>query len=152
MRKLLFILMISLSTTVLAKVSFERVKNVFSYVQNTSGFHVILKYDPDTEVNAYNDYNVIYVTQGMLDFMNTDDDIAMILGHEIAHHGNQDYRTENSSVQELRADKDGYYYCKKMGKKNCLKIFRKMYTEFGDEGDDGVHPAWSVRLNKLKNK
>jgi predicted Zn-dependent protease len=152
MRKMLFILVIMLSASqVHGKVTFQRVKNVYSYIENTAGYHIPLRYDNDPNANAYNYMGSIYITQGMLDLLSTDDEIAMLLGHELAHHANQDYRTKNSSVQELRADQHGYYYCKKSGHKNCLSFVRKMRKNFGHEPYDGVHPNWNIRYNKLKN-
>lgn len=39
----------------------------------------------DTEVNAYADGNTIYVNQGIVDLAKTDDELAMVIGHELAH-------------------------------------------------------------------
>jgi len=39
----------------------------------------------DGAVNAYADGNSIVITQGMMDFVSTDDELALVLGHELAH-------------------------------------------------------------------
>lgn len=39
----------------------------------------------DDSVNAYADGNSIYITQGMMDFASTDDELALVIGHELAH-------------------------------------------------------------------
>lgn len=36
-------------------------------------------------VNAYADGNNIFITQGMMDFTKTDDELALVIGHELAH-------------------------------------------------------------------
>jgi membrane-associated protease RseP (regulator of RpoE activity) len=39
----------------------------------------------DNAVNAFADGNSIYVTQGMMDFTKSDDELALVVGHELAH-------------------------------------------------------------------
>jgi len=39
----------------------------------------------DDRVNAYADGNSIYLTQGMMDFTPTDNELALVVGHELAH-------------------------------------------------------------------
>lgn len=39
----------------------------------------------DDTVNAYADGNKIYITQGMMDFASNDDELALVIGHELAH-------------------------------------------------------------------
>ena len=39
----------------------------------------------DTDINAYADGEAIYVTQGMLEFVETETELAFVLGHELAH-------------------------------------------------------------------
>jgi Peptidase family M48/PDZ domain len=36
-------------------------------------------------VNAYADGNNIFITQGMMDFTDTDNELALVIGHELAH-------------------------------------------------------------------
>ena len=39
----------------------------------------------DDVVNAYADGNNIYITQGMMDFAKSDDELALVVAHELAH-------------------------------------------------------------------
>ena len=39
----------------------------------------------DDVVNAHADGNNIYITQGMMDFTKSDDELALVVGHELAH-------------------------------------------------------------------
>lgn len=39
----------------------------------------------DTAVNAYADGNIIAINQGMMDFATTDDELSLVIGHELAH-------------------------------------------------------------------
>lgn len=39
----------------------------------------------ENTVNAYADGNNIYITQGMMDFASSDDELALVIGHELAH-------------------------------------------------------------------
>jgi predicted Zn-dependent protease len=41
--------------------------------------------DKSSTINAYADGKKIIVTHGMMDFANTDDELAVVLGHEYAH-------------------------------------------------------------------
>lgn len=37
------------------------------------------------EINAFADGNAIYITQGMMDFTNNNDELALVIAHELAH-------------------------------------------------------------------
>jgi len=136
-----------------ASVTFQQAKQVWSVLQNKAGYHVNLHYDDDINSNAYNNYKNIYITQGMLDDLKNIDQLTMVLGHELSHFIHQDYRVEEgNSNHELNADKLGYYYCSKLANKfKCLSFLKRMKAIYGEEGNDGVHPTWTYRYNKLKN-
>lgn len=44
-----------------------------------------IAFDPSNEINAYADGSAIYMTKGMLNFTNNDDELALVLAHELAH-------------------------------------------------------------------
>jgi len=150
------IIFILLETFVICKsakaaVSFQQAKGVFAKVCNTSGYHLILKYSDDTNSNAWCDsYGTIYINQGMLNDLENESQLAMVLGHEVSHYVHKDYRKEKKN-QEIDADKLGYYYCKKSGYKKCLGFFTNMLRKYGEEGDDGIHPSWTTRLQGVIN-
>jgi hypothetical protein len=133
-------------------VSFQRAKVLFSHLQNVSGHHVKLVLLRDKEINAYSvSPYVILVTQGLLDFC-CDSEIVAVLGHELGHVANQDYRRPEGAVkEEVSADLVGDYYCRKLGYSNrqCLKFMRHIRKIGGEMGDD-VHPTWSKRIKNLE--
>ncbi len=134
-------------------VSFQQVKNVFSHVQNTAGYHVVLHYSKDPYANAWCDYRGITITQGMLNDLNTEAEVAAVLGHELGHFVKRDPVTGASVTKELRADMIGDYWCKKVyGPKKCLRFFYTMKSKYGEEGKDGIHPKWSTRIKHLQRR
>lgn len=48
-------------------------------------------------VNAYADGEAIYITEGMMDFVRSDEELAVVLGHELAHNlrGHLDAKRQN---------------------------------------------------------
>lgn len=50
-----------------------------------------------TEVNAFANGDNITVTRGMLDFIKSDDELALILGHEMAHNINQHIQKQSGN-------------------------------------------------------
>lgn len=51
--------------------------------EETCNYPLIISSESD--VNAYADGNNIFVTQGMMDFAETDNELALVVGHELAH-------------------------------------------------------------------
>lgn len=151
---IIFVLLegIVLSQGVHASVSFKRAIRVFSKVQNVSGYHVMLNYSEKTVSNAYCSYDGITITQGMLNDLETDAELASVLGHEMGHFASKDVLHKSSEFTELRADKLGHNWCTKLYSTNkCLRFLYNMRVKYGEEGGDGVHPTWTVRINNLKN-
>jgi hypothetical protein len=67
----------------------------------------VCAYDPvvitSSELNAYADGRAIYVTSRMLEFASDDDELATVVGHEIAHNAmhHTDAQTKNATVGAL---------------------------------------------------
>ena len=59
-------------------------KHIFSVKPNKVCDNAILLKDSD-EINAYTDGKSIIMTKGMLRFLNDDKELALVLGHELAH-------------------------------------------------------------------
>ncbi len=132
-----------------ASVTFVQAKQVFARIQNQAGVHAVLRLDKTSEINAYATAYGVYINQGMLDFCDNESQSALVLGHELSHFNNGDARHEESF--ETRADREGYYYIKKLGYKNGISFMKKALKVFGDEGDE-MHPKWSQRIRDLKYK
>ena len=55
---------------------------------------------PSDDVNAWADGNNIFISKGMLRFTETDDELALVVGHELAHNtrGHIDSKTDNGAA------------------------------------------------------
>ena len=74
-----------------AEISEEVVNAAWAKISKTDGFKTVaITYENDTSPNAWvkfkstNNYSV-HVTRGLMKILNTEDEIAGILGHEIGH-------------------------------------------------------------------
>lgn len=109
------------------------------------------------EINAYTDGNEVVLYKGIIRYAKNEDEIAMILGHEIAHkmlrHTHYDEFRHDSleiSVGEANADKLGAVYMIKAGYDICKarQLWKRMQIEHGDyQGYD--HPTYGYRYDQL---
>lgn len=128
--------------------TFKEAQEVFAKLQNLTGYHIVLKYSKDSVSNAYSTANCVIITQGMLNDCTNNGQLAMVLGHELGHYIMQDYRVKDNKSIELRADKLGYTFCKKLGYRDCLSFPKMMKARYGDK--EGMsHPSWSKRIKEL---
>lgn len=108
-------------------------------------------------VNAYNDGHKVVIYRGLLDFVQNEDEIALILGHEVAH-GTlrhvyfQEFRHDSLevAVAEGNADKLGAVYIIKAGYDVCKarEMWKRMLQQEGNAlGQD--HPDYSYRYSEL---
>ncbi len=108
-------------------------------------------------VNAFNDGQRIVIYRGMLDFVENDDELALVLGHEIAHgmlrhlayHEFLSSANE-TSVAEGNADKMGAVYMMKAGYDVCSgrEMWNRLRLDKGNyQGAD--HPNYSYRYDEL---
>lgn len=138
----------------------ERIKNIFHKLvvqtgqsQNTPEFIIL----PSPEINAYTNGAQVVLFQGMIDFSQSDDEIALVLGHELAHvmlrhtsieaHHNSDVETQ---VSEANADKLGAFYALKAGYSVCDG--REMWKRMGETNGDYLgydHPNYAYRYEQL---
>ena len=67
----------------------ERVQEILDKlipeIQNPRGFTYKIYVIKDEQINAFTWGGMIYVTTGMLEFVENDDELACVIGHEIAH-------------------------------------------------------------------
>jgi len=108
-----------------------------------------------TEENAYNDGKQVVIYTGLLDSLN-DDEIAFVLGHEIAH-GMLEHlgklqanSAEESAVHEANADKLGAVYALKAGYDVCKgrEVFKHWENERGNALGQ-THPDYAYRYSEL---
>ena len=66
-----------------------RVKGILNkltpHIQNPKGFEYTIYVIKDEQINAFTVGGLIYVTSGMMGFVENDDELACVIGHEIAH-------------------------------------------------------------------
>ena len=97
----------------------------------------------DSEANASSGLTSIKVNSGMLSFVRNDDEMAMVLGHEIAHWRLGHRRSTPSN--EYAADWQGASYLSKAGYTICKGA--KIFNRFG--GGSKTHPPGTARYRRL---
>ena len=111
----------------------------------------------DPTINAYTDGDTVYIYRGIINYAADDDEIALILGHEVAHnmlrHTKFDQfhvSTLEVSESEANADKMGAFYMMRAGYDICTarNIWKRFRNDYGDsQGED--HPTASYRYAQL---
>jgi predicted Zn-dependent protease len=106
-------------------------------------------------LNAYTDGNKVVIYRGLIDFADNDDEIALVLGHELAHNTLYHLRMNNLAIDEqvvieAQADKMGAVYMMKAGYDICKgrMMWMKFYKEDGDYLG-GSHPGYAYRFSQL---
>ncbi len=112
-------------------------------------------------LNAWTDGQTVNITTGLLNKMNTVDEVAMVLGHELGHVINYDIQHGameqvlnyhiNQSYKEAAADKIGAFIMMRAGYDECkgariMKVFR---DNFGSDAAGEWHPDNAFRVDEL---
>ena len=147
MRIIIAIVLLGLCSMSAAHVSFRDAQIVFNKLTHEANYYPKLRYSPDLDSNAWTDEN-IYINQGMLNDCRNYTDLSMVLGHELGHYIKNDPRFKAARFRELRADKIGYYFCKKTGYSHCIRFMYMMNHKYKNDYDD-VHPKWSIRIKEV---
>lgn len=141
----------------------DRIQAMYNKLWAQTGLiteYVPLTIDPSDTINAYATTTGITLYQGMIDMAENDDQIALVLGHEIAHVISKDTTTTEEgdnvyhrslliSVAEARADKLGAVYVMKAGYDVCEA--RELWSKFAKTGDYlfSDHPGYAYRYHEL---
>ncbi len=124
----------------------NHVQDIYAKVVKASGISkapmLIISSNPD--VNAYNNGVAIVLNTGLIKDARDDDEIALVLGHELAH-GALHHRTSNIP-NEYAADKLGAVYMRKAGYNVCLGAM--MVKRFGSAKSKS-HPPGTERYKAL---
>ncbi len=152
MRYIVLLCSLVVSSFSYSSISFQHAKELFAKLGNSTGYHLVLGLNKGLYINAYtNNYNIT-VTQGLLNFCKTDNELILVLGHELGHWARQDPRQTTLPIDmESKADAYGNYFCNKLGYKECLKFMYRIRARNGEGGGDGVHPGWSGRIRYIKH-
>lgn len=109
------------------------------------------------EINAYTDGKKVVIFRGMLEFCKNDSEVAMILGHELAHkmlkhteYGEFTVDAEELTVAEANADKMGAVYMMKSGYDICKgrELWKRLEHNEGNY-QNGDHPNYAYRYSEL---
>lgn len=83
-----------------ARVVFRRLVSKLGQKESVAGFNYRLHFMPDNdEVNAFTFGGHVYLTRGMMDYIETDDELACVLGHELYHNELGHINTQISEFQ-----------------------------------------------------
>ena len=121
---------------------------------------VIFKVVKHNSINAFASKNTqtgernIIVTTGLLNFVKNEHELAVIIGHELAHHMlghldsmNTNTRFNSSAYREAMADITGIALTKMSGYDPCIgsTFWTRMREEFGHRYETSTHPTPSSR-------
>lgn len=106
-------------------------------------------------INAWTDGSTTTITTGLLKIIKNDDELAMVLSHEISHSLAGDVGRKGEYILqtylEANADKLGAYLMLRAGYDPCIgkEIFRTFERLFGDDPSPSDHPDNAFRLDQL---
>lgn len=141
-----------------AKISEVEVREIYSNLLKHTGLtnnaFLPLQVIKSNQINAYTDGNVVAIYTGMLDFVQSKDEIAAVLGHEIGHVMLEHVYSPllfASSILEGNADKYGAYLMLRAGYDVCKAkdLWERLRNASGDFEFTSSHPNYSYRYWEL---
>jgi len=150
LRTIAAISLLLISSLCFSGVSYQKAQQIFKRLTQSSGVHVSLSLNRDSDLNAWADGRGVHVNSGLLKSTNVNE-LALVLGHELGHIKNGDLSRSGSKSMELRADVTGMGIANRAGFNGCAGItyFVKLQRLYGDDGGS-EHPDNSTRINKLR--
>ena len=138
---------------------YEEVHKIYRKIQAASGQgqdRIPLRIVQSDQINAYCDGIQIVMYTGLIDNAKNYDEIAMVLGHELAHQNLEHLRRMydppgvKRQVTEANADKLGAVYMMKAGYDICVarEFWKRMRNEEGNSLLKS-HPNYSYRYDEL---
>jgi peptidase M48-like protein len=104
-------------------------------------------------INAWTDGQTVTITTGILNVFENDDELALVMAHEIAHAINHDILHDDmdQSTVEAHADKLGAFIMMRAGFDICKgnQVFALFKRLFGDTSKAEDHPSQAYRLDQL---
>lgn len=137
--------------------SLEDITEIYAKISINSG-HIgspPLNVLDSPELNAWTDGSSVVITTSMLSVLHNNDELAMILGHELAHAINQDPTRNDGMVLpqdvEAHADKLGAFIMMKAGFDVCKgkEVFETFKELYGDTAAPESHPSFAYRIDQL---
>ena len=132
----------------------QEVFNKLARVSGTGHMEPLLISSSD-EINAWTDGQNITITKGLLRVLKNEDELAVILGHEMGHvlagDTSRNGQTIDPRYLEANADKIGAYLMLRAGFDVCRgkEVMRTFQELFGDDAASTTHPDHAFRLDQL---
>ena len=140
-----------LTSNSFAAVSKKTAVNIYYKIVKANKFWIYpkIRFTPSNKVNAYANATGIYINRGMLRFARNNHELAIVIGHELAHYRGADRGFNYSHSREFRADYYGKLYARKAGFNVCrgVYIIKRLNTSATPS-----HPSSKLRFNRLKCK
>ncbi len=144
--------MMAFSLSGYSSVTKEEVNSIYKRIAKAANYSPPFAILECGMVNSFSTIQNINICTEMMEILNVDE-MAVIVGHEIAHHKNQDWSGwQNSKSIEYRCDYLGIQWAKKAGFNACngAGFARKNYLMWGDNDKFfGSHPANSKRYKAM---
>lgn len=142
------------------KADFARAQMIYKkLVRHTGVSHAIplLQYDSSKQINAYVTIFSMYITQGMLDHVKNDSELAYVLGHEMGHSmlyhttSPPSRKSTDSRVHEANADKISVYLLVRSGYSVCGlgDVWMRLVDKYGANAVTSSHPNMLYRAHQL---
>lgn len=138
---------------------YRRVVEMYENLNKATGQRDIIppmQLSESAEVNAATYADRIVINKGIIDFAQSDDEIALVVGHEMAHAILKHLELgENVTVEDIRkaeADADNYgaFLMMKAGYNICKgrEIWKRLLEQNGDNLNQN-HPDYAYRYEQL---
>jgi len=125
--------------------SFQYAQQIYNRIAQANGFSVPpLRLEYNQDVNAHAGWGAVYLNSGMLKYVRNDDELALVLGHELGHYKLGHWRS--TPANEYAADQQGAYYMSKAGYKICrgAQALRRFHSPASS-----THPDSNSRYHRL---
>ncbi len=130
-----------------ASITFQQAIEVYSVLveKNNLVIYPNLRLSTSREINAYTTPGGIIINDGMLAFVNNQEELALVLGHEIGHFKRKD--KVSSPGAEYAADALAAIYADRAGYDHCIgsKVIYRFHSPASS-----THPDSYSRYMRLK--
>ncbi len=142
----LVLILLFLSSTQCYAMSFQHAAEIYKNIKKANGWWITptLEYSPSEEVNAYSDGHKVVLYQGILDYVKTDEEMALIISHEVAHI--KLWHVSSTPKNEYAADALGGVFMKRAGYDICTGA---QYFKRRNSPNSETHPAGILRYQAL---
>lgn len=146
MEKIIFAVLILFSQLSWSSVSFSHAQELYYRIAMANHLAVVptLVYDSTDEVNASQSGFRITLNRGILKFARNDAEMALVLGHELAHYelGHRNSTPSN----EYAADAQGAIYMSNAGYSICqgAELLRRFHSK-----GSSTHPDSDSRFHRI---